>query len=542
MSRFKILSLLSFCIALLVSCSSIKKYNEIISNPISVKDMHHDIRKVERRLFRMHPDIDLYISKDSLKRAFSLLKEEINQPMMRLDFYFKLAPIVAKVRQGHTVVLPPSKKLEQDEKDKLKGSIGPLSQWELIEENNKFYIIKDATIDTSLILGSELLSINNMSIRTLKDIYKNIIVGDGYSDAYYSASFPKIAGLLYTRIYGMQDTIILTLKYADSIFNKTIYRNYKHEIDSIKQVRHIIAQKVSDSLASLASDTVSIDSTLIAKEMMNESRILKYGINRETNDYNITLDYSDSNVAILTIKVFSQVLFHKSIYSKIFDSLKANNIHNLIIDLRGNPGGVLNEIHTLHSYITKDSLYRTISENTLTLTKYKMPFWSLVNTPILAYPIAIPFIWIDGIVYASRTKSNGDGTYTYKMKQSKLTPSQPNKYNGDIWMLIDGGTFSAAAITAANFKNEKRGILIGSETGGAANGAVAGKMPMYKLKKSKLHFRVGTMSLHPAIEMGEYGRGVKPDIYMKNSLNDYLQQKDVLIDYIKNEIHKKSEL
>src|SRR5690606_18393114 len=135
-------------------------------------------------------------------------------------------------------------------------------------------------------------------------------------------------------------------------------------------------------------------------------------------------------------------------------------IPNLIVDLRGNPGGRLTELHRLHGYLAAGDSFATIHPRTKTLSRIKMPFWTLKNMPVWLYPIAVPIVTVDGIIYCSRTRSNGDGTYSYRMRQSRVRPASDLKYRGNVYLVTDGGTFSAAAILAANFHSEQRGIIV----------------------------------------------------------------------------------
>ena len=102
------------------SCISVKKYNERLEKPISSEKLKQDIDYAYLKLQKLHPTLYTYILKEKLDYKFDSLKNTIHQPLKPLEFYFKLAPVVAEVRQGHLRLVPPEKKLTKKEIKKLK--------------------------------------------------------------------------------------------------------------------------------------------------------------------------------------------------------------------------------------------------------------------------------------------------------------------------------------------------------------------------------------------------------------------------------------
>lgn len=92
--------------------------------------MLQDIKYVERNLWKMHPDLFLYVQQNQLKAKFDSLRSTIRQPLLPNQFQLALSPILAQVRQGHMTLSPLFLKFDPKGKDKVsyQKSKGPLSQ------------------------------------------------------------------------------------------------------------------------------------------------------------------------------------------------------------------------------------------------------------------------------------------------------------------------------------------------------------------------------------------------------------------------------
>jgi hypothetical protein len=90
----------------LLSCANVEKYNRFIDTPLTVEAMQQDINYVEHKLWKMHPDLFLYVREDQLKIKFDSLRRTIRQPLLPNQFQLALASVLAEVRQGHMTLSP----------------------------------------------------------------------------------------------------------------------------------------------------------------------------------------------------------------------------------------------------------------------------------------------------------------------------------------------------------------------------------------------------------------------------------------------------
>ena len=107
---------------LLVSCHSVEKYNARLEKKIPAELLKQDVDYAYRQLLDYHPDLDWFITEDSLRNTFTALKNSINRSMTSKEFYFDLQAVIAQIRQAHTYVDFPSRKYAKREEKKRKNT------------------------------------------------------------------------------------------------------------------------------------------------------------------------------------------------------------------------------------------------------------------------------------------------------------------------------------------------------------------------------------------------------------------------------------
>jgi C-terminal processing protease CtpA/Prc len=111
-------------------------------------------------------------------------------------------------------------------------------------------------------------------------------------------------------------------------------------------------------------------------------------------------------------------------------------------------------------------------------------------------------------------------------------------YNGKMYVLINGNSFSASSLISTHLKANNRAIFVGEETGGAYNGTVAGIFKNYQLPNTKIKVRMGLMQIEAPQKQSPDGYGIKPDITILPKLTDRQLNIDTELDWILKDIHK----
>ncbi len=535
--------LLTLLTLFLFACASHDKQNKHYYSKIAPSKLKKDVTNVQKQLVKMHPDLYWYISKEDLNKKFDSLSKTLNEPFTPNEFFFKISPIVASVHQGHMGVSMVTLTSPDSLKKKYKGSVNPLENFEYEYLNNKLFIKKNKSkTDTILQVGTEIVDINGIKPLDVLKKYRSTFTSDGYNESGIPKFFARRLNSFYVNELGFVDSIKINAVCADRMFYHTVKRTFKEskkskkdlalkEKDTLKNTK--IVQK--DTLPKLSKKEQKIKNKAIAqqnKKAYKKQRLFGYNYKSKTYSKEIIFPVaSDSTISILKIRDFSDGKI--KVYDCIFSTIKKHNVQNLIIDLRGNPGGRLNEIHKLAQYLNDTTFVFT---QPATITK-RTTYFNLLKgkSPVTTF-FSIPFVTIYSTIRGLKASRNDLGELKVPIKSSRISKPKPLNYKNNLYVITDGMTFSAAAIISSHLKGRNRALFVGDETGGTFNGTVAGVMPIVKLPHSKLKLRVGLMTIKPEQQTQKEGYGVLPDVYIKPTEEDFLSEKDVELEYILNRL------
>ena len=402
--------------------------------------------------------------------------------------------------------------------------MGPLSQISSTFFEENFYITKNNSTDSTIIIGSKIERINGKNLHDLYQKYKKCYTSDGYNNTYIPYRFVKNFNTIYSIEFGMPDTLLYTFSYKDSVYQKNIIRKKPEQKKEIKTPK--------DSTTALVVKKISKGEK---KELKKRNKIL--GFNKQLGTYNYELKTmgKDSSIAYLKIRDFSSGKFRKA-YPMIFKEIKEKKLQTLILDLRHNPGGALNNIHELATYVMDKPTEMIDTSYVTKKTSLIVPYFNMA--PWYSYPIAVPVFPLFSGYQLIKTKKDQNGKFYYLLSSNRKKEPKEELFNGKMYILVNGGSFSASCLFSALMQQNKRAIIVGEETGGAYNGTVAGIMPVFKIPHSRLKLRLGLMDIRTPKQIGEDGRGVFPDIEIKPSLEKILKNEDEPLELIINQLRK----
>lgn len=534
-------------IVLLSNCGSVEKFNALIEKPLTVEQQLEDINYLEKKIKLIQPSLYKFISAEQFKYKFDSLRNTIKEPLKPNEFYFKVSPLLASIRQGHSSMGQLVKKYPKKEAKKInKLGLGPLSQFDFIWKDEKLFVLKNKSKDSSIVLGTEIVSIENIDPKTIYKKYRNTYTSDGFNETFIPYAFSRRINTYMFYELGLKDSLNYTFKHKDSTYTKMIKRLPKEETKKPNNSKEIKKDSLKDTQKS--KDTVVLSKEMkkkakkekIEKEKAERKKKWHYGYNYTTKEFSKELTFTDidSCTAVLKIRDFSRGNYKKS-YAEIFKTLKQTDTKNLVIDLRNNPGGRLNEIHNLYSYLATDSTYQLIEKAKINSRMSMFRANYLKGMPKLAYLITIPTYPLYAIPTYLKTSKDKDGQYYFMMKSSKPKPRNENYFDGKIYVLINGGSFSASCIISSKLKENKNVTFVGEETGGTFNGTVAGRISSIQLPNSKLNSILWIMDIAATHKTEKDGRGIFPDQTIIPTIDDIISKKDPELDWIKNDIKSK---
>ena len=510
-----LIMLLSF---LLINCTSTKKYNLQINKKHTALQLQEDVVYSYKKLQQLHPNLYQYISKDSLDLYFNNFKNSLHKPMNSLEFYNEFSPIITKIRQGHTYIYPAHNRQTKQE-IKIKGKRkNPFRLIQFKTLNNQIFVKNYYGKDSSFIKGSQLLRIDNKDVKSLIKMSLKSKTSDGYNKTLMQEYPYKYIERFYHSAFKRKDSIELTLKLKDSVYKAYLYAYTKKN----KIKKDSLLKKLTKS-----------ERKIKRKEKKARSKWeYTHGYNKITKENTLNLEFiktkdSSKSIAYMKIRSFSKGDY-ETFFEESFTKIDSAKIGYLIIDLRDNLGGRLDEIIDLYSYLTKEDSYQFTSPAKMTKANsfsypffHKKTFFGKIAIPIM-YPI------LKGVQLFKVRKINEEPHFVFKSsKQQK--PKEKHRFIGKVYVLINGTSFSASSIISNKLQATKRAYLVGIETGGAYNSTVAGVFANIELPNTKNVLRVGLMVLETPHKQTPDGYGVKPDKQIKVTTFEKDEQLDWII-------------
>jgi hypothetical protein len=438
-----------------------------------------ELLKEDALIFRdivlaMHPSIGIYQPREYYVGILNNLVNSINDSLTQKDFRLRMKLVADELHCGHTEILYSQSFYR--EVNKMKMNFSP---YIFIPVQNKVYLLANLNKknDSLMKKGAEITRINGITVDSMLRYSRRFISSDGYNatakDHYLQLGFNSY----YVGLFGRPDTF--NVEYTDG--------------KSVKSVKYAAFRPKSIPSLPLGPR----DDSLFTK-------FKKAGIKYRYLDPGKT-------TMLMKIEKFSHK-YDMRAYRKIFRKLKKNKSDNLVIDLRNNGGGSLANAYRLLSYLIDTAKTQTLRT-------------SIRNYPMRKYThgnIWFRFTRMAYKVIGKHESRNDTDSFIYTIK-----PRKKNHFDGRVFVLINGGSFSASSLVAAYLKYKNRATFIGEETGGTIEGCNAGITPYYKLPNTGIRVRMPAFRIIHDVSPGITGKGVLPDYRTEYTFRDIITRKDL---------------
>jgi Peptidase family S41 len=466
---------------LFLSIPCFVKAQKKVSRADFQKELHYTKTQIEKyHLGKYH-----YQSKENFENIFDNLNKNLPDSLSLNDAFQRSTTLVSSIKDLHSSVslYKPSKNTKY-------------FPFYVRKFNSDFYIHYNVSTDSSILRGMQIVSVNGIKmidiftqLRTLYGADNNNPASQNY---YAERSFMRY----YRLISEPKDSLLIEFKAinTDSIFVKKI----------------------------ATATNVDINKTLTKRYKNSTRPNLRFAVLDSVQKIGF-LDVSSFALKGNRFDVF-QFKFKRELRKK-FKQIKKNGIEHLVIDFRANGGGLVQNISRITKYVAKEpfNLEDSIIMYKQTL-RMKYPWYSI--GPAIFSKFYFKNLDSNRVVHLSNQKR-------------KYKPVKNNHFDGKLYVLMDGGSYSATAFTIGLWRDMGIATFIGTSPGGANWGSFAGQWKNLKLKKSGLGVRVPLYKIvHAQKNKVTSSFTVQPDFFVGTAFEDFQKRKDsqvgFVLDYIKN--------
>jgi hypothetical protein len=426
-----------------------------------------DLRILQDILENQHPDLYAYSNKKDFE---SLFVKQFTGKEPPKSFYKHLLKIISLLGDGHSEIIPAESFIEQSSQQKV---FIPISVRIL---NSDIYVNSHRS---NIPFGAKILSINALNSADILNKCYEILSADAKSITYKNRLIEENFDLYLYFIEDKNDIFQIEYVFKDQIFNKQLKAATKQAMPQ-QQYQDYEYKKINNK-------TYYLD-------------INSFFFGENQHDFEVFLD-------------------------DFFSAMKKEKTENLIIDIRGNQGGLRENTVLLYSYLTNQKFTQRLSAH---IKSKKIDPTYIVN---------MERDEIEGIEeylqeHFAKNKNISDNLQALMIPQKEF-------FDKNVFVLIDGNTFSAGAEFALLAKNDKRIKLIGKEESGGNYYQHVGDISfVYILPNTESFFKMSLVGIKQFAKDKNSNKnaGIMPDVLVRETYQDFITNNDVVWQRVLSEL------
>ena len=457
------------------------------------RDLTTDFDILRNALISGDPGIYRYTSAATLEAAFNKTRAKLGRQMDSGEFYRVLAPMIALIKNGHTQLQWP-----KGLRENTLATVAMLPLGVRMLEDDRVYIFRDLSSAQHDLAGLELLGVNGHSAKWITSKMAKSLSEDGdipTSRRHDSSGLAFVENLFF----------LLDIR---SPFSIEVRKGRHRKIVAVSGVPE------SDLLRSWKLLYPEDDE--FRKPQSTNFRLLPEG-----------------SVALMRLSHWDDPDERpendlRKKFAEWFSILDANKIKTLIIDIRHNGGGEETLGTLLFSYLAKEPFlyYKAALANGPDFDSFR---YAEGNEERDAWPR-----YVAPVRSRLNERLPGRPTARYELvNRPNLGLQQPSRphFDGQVLILIDGGSFSTSAEFAAICHSHRRATFIGEESSGAYYGDDSGITPTLVLPNTKLRIDVPLIAYYTAVNgVRNQNRGILPDCPVRYTIQDELEGHDKVME------------
>ena len=472
-----------FMVPVFFSCSVSRNYNP--NKKYSPEELRQDYVLLRNILEKEHPSLYWYTPKNEMNHFFDAGYKAISDSMTELQFGWNiLAPVTAAIHCGHT-----SFSMSKGWNKFIKNKNIPSFPLYLKVWSDTMMVTGNLNRNDSVMeRGHFITAINGIKNADIINRMFSYMPEDGYADNVnyirLSMGFPYF----HRNIFGLYKTYFVNYTDSNGIEKNTFLPYYAPPSDTLKEKKE---RKIKER-------------RITYKEKLQEIRSLQF----------------DSSFALMTVNGFAKGHLNHFFRSS-FRNLRKRNIKTLIIDLRANGGGDINKSVILTKFLRKTPF--KVADSAYSVTKNLRPYTRNISSG---------FFNNIGLLFVTHKKKDGKYHFGY-WERHTFMPKRRNHFDGKVYVLTNGLTFSASVLFCNAVKGQENITLAGEETGGGWYGNSGIMIPAITLPNTKLRVRLPFFKLVQYQHIDTKGTGVIPDIYLGPNWRDMLNGVDTKVETVK---------
>lgn len=463
------------------------------------KELQADVAILQKAYETLHPGLYRYNTKAQMEEAFRVLSQEFEHDRSLAEAYLAFSLYLAKLKCSHSYANYYNQKKALQDSLFHAGRVPFHFRW----LTDRMIVIRSFAEDRRLRVGTEVLSINGVPVKTILRTLMQVARADGSNDAKRVSSL-EVRGADRWEAFDIYYPLFFPSSSSD--FELRIRSTPAARITTIS----VGAQSDQQRLASMFTPPRSTDSSAPLWELM----------------------FPEAKTAFLrmpTWALYESKWDWKSFLAQSFQTIASRRTTDLIIDLRGNEGG-LSVGDVILSHLVAHELP---PENIVRRVRYRK-----VPDDLAPYLDTWDRSFFD---WGEAAKEEGIGffrliKYDNDERGNVIKPIAP-QFTGRVWVLVGAENSSATFEFAQAVQQNNLGKLVGQPTGGNQRGINGGAFFFLRLPNSGIEIDLPLIGQFPVGQLPD--AGLLPDLKVTPSLNDIIRGRDSEFETVMAETHRR---